>query len=125
MTSPPRPALRAGAIALMALLALAGVALGACGGGKADAPEEATGGTAVLEIRDRQFERLTVKPGTQIEVINRDDISHTMNSDVGVFNVGPLERGTMAALTAPSAPGEYPYACRIVPEMKGTLTVRT
>ncbi|MUL62860.1 hypothetical protein BOO86_00170 [Mycobacterium sp. CBMA 234] len=69
-------------------------------------------------------EPLTVPPGAQITVVNRDDVAHTVTSKVkGQFDVkvGGNSRATFAA---PTTPGRYPYYCVYHPGMVGVLIVQ-
>lgn len=67
---------------------------------------------------------LTVPPGTEITVINRDGAGHTVTADDGKsFNVSVAGGGGSATFTAPSAPGTYKFHCTIHPSMHGSLVV--
>ncbi|MFI5527209.1 cupredoxin domain-containing protein [Kitasatospora sp. NPDC051853] len=78
-------------------------------------------------IRDGAFApaELTVAPGARITVTNQDSIAHTLTATgSGGFDTGLLSKGQSKTITAPSAPGSYPFIC--IPHaitMKGTLTV--
>lgn len=68
---------------------------------------------------------LTVAPGTQITVMNKDGVEHTVTADTtGGFDVTVPAGGT-ATFAAPSAPGSYAFHCSIHPQMAhGTLIVK-
>lgn len=67
---------------------------------------------------------LTVAPGQVVSIVNADPVPHTVVADDKQsfdVQVGPNGR---AFLTAPTAPGSYPFTCTIHPMMHGTLIVR-
>lgn len=68
---------------------------------------------------------LTVAPGAQITVMNKDSVEHTVTADTtGGFDVTVPAGGT-ATFTAPSAAGSYAFHCSVHPQMKhGTLIVQ-
>lgn len=67
---------------------------------------------------------LTVRPGAQITVVNRDGAGHTVTADDGKsFDVSMAGGGGSATFTAPSAPGTYKFHCTIHPSMHGSLIV--
>ncbi|MFE9506391.1 cupredoxin family copper-binding protein [Streptomyces anthocyanicus] len=119
----------AAAACALALTALVGCSDGG-GGGGGGATESATrssasGGTQVT-IKDFTFEpaSLTVSPGANVTVVNKDSTTHTLTaSKGGSFDTGDIAPGKSATFTAPSTAGDFPYACTIHPFMKGTLTV--
>jgi plastocyanin len=86
-------------------------------------PAAATGPT--LTIADMAFgQPLTVAPGAQINVVNKDSVEHSVTSNAaGTFDVD-VDGGKAKTLTAPTQPGEYPFHCSYHPSMKGTLTVK-
>lgn len=66
----------------------------------------------------------TVAPGTQIAIVNNDEVEHSVTSrDDGKFDVH-VDGGQRATLVAPSEPGQYSFYCLYHPAMVGTLTVR-
>jgi plastocyanin len=67
---------------------------------------------------------LTVRPGAEITVVNRDGAGHTVTADDGKsFNVTVAGGGGSATFTAPSAPGTYKFHCTVHPSMQGSLVV--
>ncbi|MHC9296003.1 cupredoxin domain-containing protein [Mycobacterium sp. LTG2003] len=67
---------------------------------------------------------LTVAPGTQITIVNNDEVEHSVTARTGdAFDVH-VDGKQRATLTAPSEPGEYAFYCIYHPAMIGTLTVR-
>jgi plastocyanin len=91
--------------------------------GNASAPASAAG---TITIQGFAFSApLTVAPGTQITVLNKDGAEHTVTADsAGGFDVTVPAEGT-ATFTAPNAPGSYAFHCSVHPQMKhGTLVVK-
>jgi plastocyanin len=67
---------------------------------------------------------LTVAPGAQITVMNKDSVEHTVTADSsGGFDVS-VPSGGSATFTAPNAAGSYAFHCSIHPNMHGTLVVK-
>jgi plastocyanin len=65
-----------------------------------------------------------VAPGTEITIINNDEVEHSVTSRTkGLFDVHVEGRGR-ATLTAPEEPGQYAFYCLYHPAMLSTLTVR-
>jgi plastocyanin len=107
--------LAAGAAALLLLL-------GACGSSESAAP-----GPGGIAISGSAYSgSMTVKPGQQVTVTNEDPADHTLTSrTAGLFNTGTIPAGGgTATFTAPTAPGSYPFFCRIHLAMNGTLVVQ-
>jgi len=78
---------------------------------------------ATITIEGFKYSDVTVPPGAQVTVINKDSAKHTVTSDAsGGFDVDVAGNG-QATFTAPSTPGSYPYHCTYHPSMHGTLTV--
>jgi plastocyanin len=132
--------LRGVAARVFAIIALVFVA--GCGGG-AGAPEAATGttteakapetlattplppapGVFTISIENREYSHLAVPAGTQVNVVNRDDVEHSVTSDApGLFDVH-VQPHSEELFTAPSDPGTYPYHCVYHPAMHGELVV--
>ena len=92
-------------------------------------PQVNTGATVTktsVEIKGFAFnpQQLTVKPGAQIVVTNQDSVGHTLTADDGKsFNIGIINQGQSATITAPTVPGSYAFHCTPHPYMKGTLVV--
>lgn len=67
---------------------------------------------------------LTVAPGTQVTVVNSDDVAHTVTSKVkGQFDV-KVGGNAQTTFNAPTTPGRYPYYCVYHPGMVGVLIVQ-
>ncbi|MFD4293294.1 cupredoxin domain-containing protein [Rhodococcus sp. NPDC058505] len=67
---------------------------------------------------------LTVRPGGEVTVGNRDDVEHSVTSDTAGYFDEDVDGRSNADFTAPSTPGSYPFHCTYHPEMRGTLIVQ-
>jgi plastocyanin len=113
-----------------ALLLIALVSVGACGGG-AGAGSPAPGGTpaggaaAAISIVNFAFAPadLTIAAGTTVTWTNEDQDAHVIKSTNGVFvSSASLGKGDEFAISFPDS-GTFPYLCAIHPTMTGTITV--
>lgn len=67
---------------------------------------------------------ITVSPGAQITVVNKDSAEHTVTSNTpGKFDTD-VAGNAQATFTAPNEPGSYPYHCAFHASMHGTLVVQ-
>ena len=67
---------------------------------------------------------LTVRAGTTVTWLNRDDVPHLIISSTGKFaNSKVLDTDQQHAATF-DTPGEYPYFCSLHPKMVGKVVVR-
>ena len=67
---------------------------------------------------------LTVKAGTTVTWLNRDDVPHLIISSTGKFaNSKVLDTDQKHTVTF-AVPGEYPYFCSIHPKMVGKIVVK-
>ena len=66
---------------------------------------------------------LTVPVGTTVTWTNGDDIPHTVDSTQGKFKSPPLDTDQKFQFKF-TAPGEYPYFCRLHPKMTGSVIVK-
>ncbi|MEU9205944.1 cupredoxin domain-containing protein [Streptomyces sp. NPDC048332] len=110
--------------------ALAGCSGGAGGSSPSASPTPPTAsrpaGGALITIKDFAFHpaTLTVAPGTEVTVINKDAATHTVTATSdGAFDTGQVKSGQKVTFDAPARPGPYPYICTIHPTMHGSLTV--
>ncbi|WP_158602163.1 plastocyanin/azurin family copper-binding protein [Cohnella endophytica] len=80
---------------------------------------------AMIEIKDYSFgPTLTVKAGTTIEFINRDDMKHNAVAVDGSFKIALLDKGQSATIKL-DKPGTYEYYCEPHKSfMKGTIIVQ-
>lgn len=131
-------------IALVAGIVTLGALAAACGGGSdettappattgggttsspAASPTETGGGSteATLSIIDFNFDpsTLSVASGGTIQITNTGAAPHTFtvdNTDVDVS----FDPGASEAVPINLDPGDYPFHCKIHPQMTGTLTV--
>ena len=120
----------------LAMLFVATLALGACGGDSDSSSVESGAGavdaaaTVTIETFDFQPDPLVVPAGTTITFVNRDKIDPTVTAgtrdapEPGVFNGQLPEQGATFELTL-DEPGSHPYFCTIHPGpgMTGTITV--
>jgi plastocyanin len=79
--------------------------------GTAASPPAAVFGDEV-ELEDFKMvpQILTVKVGTEVKFSNKDQAVHTVTSDTGLFDSGPLQKGQDFFYTFTQV-GEYPYYC--------------
>ncbi|MFD5746272.1 cupredoxin domain-containing protein [Streptomyces sp. NPDC127033] len=122
---------RAVLLAAVLVTLLAGCSGGGGGGSSSPSPSPTpsapAGGAARVTIDNFTFTpaALTVAPGTEVTVVNKDSVAHTLTAAKGkVFDTGTIGPGKTATFRAPGKAGAYPYICTIHPFMKGTLTVR-
>jgi len=66
---------------------------------------------------------LTVKVGTTVTWINRDDIPHTVDSTERKFKSAALDTDDKFGFQFKEA-GEHPFHCRIHPKMTGKIIVQ-
>jgi plastocyanin len=66
---------------------------------------------------------ITVKAGTQVIWVNKDDIPHTVDSSQGKFKSAALDTDEKFEFKF-SDPGEYPFFCRMHPKMTGKVIVQ-
>ena len=65
---------------------------------------------------------LTVKAGTKVTWINRDDVPHTVNENDKRFKSGPMDTDDQFSYTF-TAPGTFSYFCALHPKMTGQIIV--
>lgn len=125
------PAVRAALGAVLAAAALAG-----CGSGSLTS-DTATGSitpapvtappsaAATISISGFAFGApVTVQPGQVVTVVNADPAPHTVTADDKHSFDAHVDPDGRTFLTAPTAPGSYPFTCTVHPMMHGTLIVR-
>jgi plastocyanin len=81
--------------------------------------------SAQITIEGFQYtDHVTVAPGGQVSVVNKDSAEHTVTSNsAGLFDVDVNGNG-QATFTAPAQPGSYPYHCTFHASMHGVLVVQ-
>jgi len=84
-----------------------------------------TSGSYTISIQNFAFNpgTLTVPNGTTVTWINNDNVDHTVTTEGGLFNSGPLNNGQNFTYTF-TTPGTYNYSCSIHPYMKGIIIVQ-
>lgn len=109
----------------MCLIVALTAACGASGGLAQEQSNTAKVAAATITIASMSYgEPVTVPPGAQVTVANRDPQEHSVTSDTaGTFTVD-VDGNERGSFTAPSAPGEYRFHCKYHPAMHGTLIVR-
>jgi plastocyanin len=81
-------------------------------------------GRATITIKDFGYTGdLTVEPGADVTVVNKDPRSQTLTDDDKMFDTGVIHAGATGSFVAPMRPGKYPFGCTLHPEMSGVLTV--
>ncbi|MBW3621411.1 MAG: hypothetical protein KY461_14295 [Actinobacteria bacterium] len=117
------------------LLALALVALAACGGADdgggagggdgADGGETAGGDAATVTLVDFDIEApASVPSGTSLTVVNEGGVAHTFTAQEGAdFDTGTMEPGAESEVTVEGS-GTVSYVCTLHPEqMQGSFEV--
>jgi plastocyanin len=86
--------------------------------------EDAGASAAQVEIDNFAFkpEALTVKAGTKVTFVNRDDIPHSVVSGDSLFRSPALDTDESFAFTF-TTPGEFGYFCGLHPHMIGKVVV--
>jgi plastocyanin len=81
--------------------------------------------SAQITIEGFQYtDHVTVAPGGQVSVVNKDSAEHTVTSNTaGLFDVDVKGTG-QSTFAAPAQPGSYPYHCTFHPSMHGVLVVQ-
>jgi plastocyanin len=87
-------------------------------------PIRAAAAEAKVTIDNFTFDppKLTVKAGTIVTWVNRDDIPHTVASSTRVFKSKALDTDNSFTFTF-TTPGSYAYFCSLHPHMTGTIVV--
>lgn len=79
---------------------------------------------ATIAIKDFMFApvTLTIKAGSQVTWVNKDDEPHTVVSDVGLFRSNAVDTNETFVFKF-DKPGTYRFLCSIHPKMLGTILV--
>ena len=92
----------------------------------ASAPSQAGSSDATqIVIQDFMFSpnSLTVKAGSAVTWVNKDDEPHSVVSDTGLFRSGALDTNETFSFKF-ATPGTYHFTCAIHPRMVGTIIVQ-
>ena len=75
-------------------------------------------------VKDFMFapNSLTIKAGSSVTWVNKDDEPHTVVSDSGTFRSAALDTDETFSFKF-DKPGTYHFTCSIHPRMVGTITV--
>jgi plastocyanin len=111
----------------VAVAAAAFLALGTAGAvaQQQPAPQQvAATGEAEISIQSFQFVPaiLTIKPGTAVTWVNRDEEPHNVVSPDRVFRSKAIDGGEKFT-TVFDKPGTYNYICAVHPHMRGKIVV--
>jgi len=84
----------------------------------------ARGADAEVTIDNFTFspQTLTIKAGTKVAWMNRDDIPHTVTSTTKAFKSPALDTDDSYSFTF-TTPGSYDYFCSLHPYMTGKIVV--
>lgn len=77
-----------------------------------------------ISVANMRFDppALAVRSGDVVVWTNADFVTHTATADDGTFDTGEMAAG-QSRRVAVTKKGNFPYACRFHPTMKGTLSV--
>jgi plastocyanin len=78
-----------------------------------------------IVVKDFMFQPTssTVKAGTTVTWLNRDDEPHTVVSDNGLFRSAAMDTNESFSFEF-DQPGTYHFVCSIHPSMVGTIVVQ-
>ncbi|MEO3427353.1 cupredoxin family copper-binding protein [Pelagibius sp. CAU 1746] len=87
-------------------------------------PRAAAPAAMTIDIESFEFlpQQATVKAGTMVTWVNRDDSPHTVYSLDESFLSDVMDTDQEFSMVF-DKPGEYPYLCSVHPHMKGTVIV--
>jgi plastocyanin len=105
------------------MLALVGVAALCCSA-TASLADTGSASPAQVVIKDFMFspKSITVKAGSTVTWVNKDDEPHSVVSDTGQFRSGAVDTDESFAHKF-DKPGTYHFSCSIHPRMVGTIVV--
>jgi plastocyanin len=93
----------------------------------ADTQKTMTSGAAASQVIIENFSfapaTLTVKAGTRVTWINRDDVPHTVDENDKRFKSGTMDTDDQFSYTF-SSPGTFSYFCALHPKMVGQIIVK-
>jgi amicyanin len=109
------------------LVVAMGLGIGGLGAGTGTFTVSAQQKSETVEVKIDNFSfgpaELTVKAGTTVTWINRDDIPHTVVSTDKAFKSKVLDTDEKFSYTFNTA-GSFPYFCSIHPKMTGKVVVK-
>jgi plastocyanin len=81
--------------------------------------------TTTVVVKDFMFAPMasTIKAGTTVTWLNKDDEPHTVVSDTGLFHSAALDTNETFSFEF-DKPGTYRFICSIHPSMVGTIVVQ-
>lgn len=79
--------------------------------------------TVVIQFFQFKPQTLDVKPGDEVEFVNRDVLEHTATAANNAFDSKSIKAGQSWKWKA-DAPGQYPYVCAFHGNMKGVINVK-
>ncbi len=91
----------------------------------ANLPADSKPKPEMVQIDNFSFapQTLTVRTGTKVTWVNKDDVPHTVTSTEKKFKSGVLDTDEQFSYTF-SVPGTYAYFCTVHPHMTGTIVVK-
>lgn len=97
-------------------------------GSPATDSQNSNGKATLAQIEIKNFkhnpDRLAVKAGAEVTVINREITSHSVTSDKeGLFDTGLIGKDETKTFKAPLVAGEYSFHCSVHSSMTGVLVV--
>jgi plastocyanin len=80
---------------------------------------------ATVVVKDFMFmpTSLTIRAGSPVTWVNKDDEPHSVVSDSGLFRSGGLDSGESYTFRF-DKPGTYHFTCSLHPRMVGTIIVQ-
>ena len=106
---------------LLTLVSVAALWVMAASSPSSAAPPDSTR----IVIKDFMFtpNSLTVKAGSTVTWVNKDDEPHSVVSDTGLFRSGAVDTNETSSFKF-DKPGTYPYHCALHPRMVATIIVQ-
>jgi plastocyanin len=106
-------------------LALLASACGSPSSPSPSSPATPSGGLVTVNISNSQYQPdpVTVKVGTQINWLNKDNIDHTATRD-GMFDNFVNAMSAHGAPVTMATAGTFTYHCKIHSNMNGTIIVQ-
>jgi plastocyanin len=79
--------------------------------------------TVVIQFFQFKPQTIEVKPGDEVEWVNKDAFEHTATASGNAFDSKSIKAGQSWKWKA-GAPGQYPYVCSFHSNMKGVVNVK-